>query len=89
MSRSTAVSCQRKGGLAKVCPDRNTVLSPASWIHREVSAASTKVGDFWVPKGVIVWPMQYALHNSQHNWEHPEEFRPERCAVLWRNESRL
>ncbi|KAJ9527385.1 hypothetical protein QJQ45_025658 [Haematococcus lacustris] len=44
---------------------------------REVSQA-TKVGNWVIPPGVIVWPMLYALHNSQHNWEAPEEFRPSR-----------
>ncbi|GFH27118.1 cytochrome P450, partial [Haematococcus lacustris] len=43
----------------------------------EVSQA-TKVGNWVIPPGVIVWPMLYALHNSQHNWEAPEQFRPSR-----------
>lgn len=29
-----------------------------------------------VPRGVIVWPCLYALHNSVHNWDLPHEFRP-------------
>ena len=36
------------------------------------------VGPYKVPTGTIVWPMQYALHNSIHNWDQPMEFRPER-----------
>ncbi|GLC33832.1 hypothetical protein PLESTB_000509600 [Pleodorina starrii] len=44
---------------------------------REVTQP-TRVGDYVIPPGVIVWPMLYALHNSVHNWDRPEEFRPER-----------
>lgn len=25
-----------------------------------------------------MWPMLYALHNSTHNWDRPEDFIPER-----------
>ncbi|GLI68700.1 hypothetical protein VaNZ11_013179 [Volvox africanus] len=44
---------------------------------REVTQP-TRVGDYLIPPGVIVWPMLYALHNSTHNWVRPDEFRPER-----------
>ncbi|GIL43618.1 hypothetical protein Vafri_1274 [Volvox africanus] len=44
---------------------------------REVTQP-TRVGDYLIPPGVIVWPMLYALHNSTHNWVRPDEFSPER-----------
>eukprot|EP00198_Chlamydomonas_reinhardtii_P014061 XP_001703398.1 cytochrome P450 [Chlamydomonas reinhardtii] len=44
---------------------------------REVTEP-TRVGDFVIPPGVIVWPMLYALHNSVHNWDQPDVFKPER-----------
>ncbi|GIL72393.1 hypothetical protein Vretimale_4204 [Volvox reticuliferus] len=44
---------------------------------REVTQP-TRVGDYLIPPGVIVWPMLYALHNSTHNWLRPDEFNPER-----------
>mmetsp|Transcript_38956 Transcript_38956/g.86652 ORF Transcript_38956/g.86652 Transcript_38956/m.86652 type:complete len:374 (+) Transcript_38956:2712-3833(+) len=46
---------------------------------REV-AEPTRVGKYVIPRGVIVWPMLYTLHNSTFNWEHPELFKPERWA---------
>ncbi|KAG2497951.1 hypothetical protein HYH03_004213 [Edaphochlamys debaryana] len=44
---------------------------------REVTTP-TRVGDYVIPPGVIVWPMLYALHNSVHNWQAPDQFQPER-----------
>ncbi len=38
----------------------------------------TRVGRWVIPPGTIVWPMLYALHNSRHNWDQPDHFRPER-----------
>jgi len=31
-----------------------------------------------VPAGVVVGTCLFALHNTVHNWEAPQEFRPER-----------
>ena len=40
------------------------------------TTAPTYIGPFKVPEGIVVWPMIYALQNSNHNWEQPEEFKP-------------
>jgi hypothetical protein len=57
--------------------DASNIGHVASHLNREVTTP-TKVGPYTVPVGAIVWPMLYALHNAQHNWEHPEKFCPER-----------
>lgn len=36
----------------------------------------TEIGPYKVPEGIVVWPMIYALQNSIHNWEDPEDFNP-------------
>lgn len=41
-----------------------------------------EVGGFTIPQGVIVWPMLYALHNADHNWDAPQAFKPERWVCL-------
>eukprot|EP00879_Flechtneria_rotunda_P012489 GHRR01013041.1.p1 GENE.GHRR01013041.1~~GHRR01013041.1.p1 ORF type:complete len:174 (+),score=67.23 GHRR01013041.1:447-968(+) len=38
----------------------------------------TEIGQYKVPEGIVVWAMIYALQNSVHNWEQPEQFMPER-----------
>jgi hypothetical protein len=39
-----------------------------------------KVGPYTVPSGTIVATPLFAIHNTKHNWDAPEEFRPERWA---------
>jgi hypothetical protein len=36
----------------------------------------TEMGPYKVPEGIVVWPMIYALQNSLHNWDDPEDFNP-------------
>jgi len=43
-----------------------------------VTERPTRVGPYMVPAGVVVGTCLFALHNTVHNWEAPQEFRPER-----------
>lgn len=38
----------------------------------------SRVGKYVVPSGVVVGVPLYALHNTKHNWQEPESFKPER-----------
>lgn len=41
----------------------------------------TEIGPYKVPEGIVVWPMIYALQNSLHNWDDPEDFNPVRTVL--------
>jgi hypothetical protein len=43
-----------------------------------VTEKTVRIGNFTVPPGVVVGTPLYAIHNTQHNWEDPHTFRPER-----------
>jgi cytochrome P450 len=38
----------------------------------------TKIGPYTVPSGTIVATPLFAIQNTLHNWDKPEDFRPER-----------
>lgn len=44
----------------------------------------TEIGPYKVPEGIVVWPMIYALQNSLHNWDDPEDFNPVRTVLQYR-----
>ncbi|KAK9856118.1 hypothetical protein WJX84_001364 [Apatococcus fuscideae] len=54
------------GGSARRCDTYDTWLT------------SPTLGKFCVPKGVSVWMITHALHNTSHNWSHPDKFDPSR-----------
>eukprot|EP00210_Caulerpa_lentillifera_P000516 g499.t1 len=43
-----------------------------------MSTKPSRVGPYVVPSGVVVGVPLYALHNTKHNWQEPEMFKPER-----------
>lgn len=51
---------------------------------RSETTAPTRVGEYLVPPGVVVWPMIYALQNAAHNWEDAAAFKPVRVRVCAR-----
>jgi len=38
----------------------------------------TQIGDYDVPKGTMVIPLQYAIHTDPSYWHDPLSFKPER-----------
>ncbi|XP_041976934.1 cytochrome P450 306a1 [Aricia agestis] len=38
----------------------------------------TYIGDYRIPKGTMVMPLQWAIHMDPTVWENPEEFKPSR-----------
>jgi cytochrome P450 len=50
-----------------------------SWTHAlpacRVAERTVKVGPYTVPPGTIVATPLFAIHNTKHNWDAPEEYR--------------
>jgi cytochrome P450 len=55
-------------------------MLPVVSLMARVAEKTVKVGPYTVPAGTIVATPLFAIHNTKHNWEAPEEFRPERWA---------
>ncbi|KAI8464092.1 MAG: cytochrome P450 [Monoraphidium minutum] len=55
-------------------------MLPVVSLMARVAERPTKVGPYTVPAGTIVATPLFAIHNTQHNWDAPEAFRPERWA---------
>lgn len=53
------------------------LASPAAAFNRPV-IADTRLDDFALPAGTLVWGSQYITHRSPHVWDQPERFMPER-----------
>ena len=43
-----------------------------------MATKTTQVGKYTIPAGTIVATPLFAIQNTVHNWERPEEFMPER-----------
>ncbi|KIY98801.1 Cytochrome P450 3A28 [Monoraphidium neglectum] len=63
--------------LVAVAKEAMRVLPVVSIMGR-VTERLVRIGKFTVPPGVVVSTPLYAIHNTKHNWEAPQEFRPER-----------
>jgi cytochrome P450 len=55
-------------------------MFPVVSIMGRMATKVTKVGPYTVPAGTVVGTPLFAIHNTKHNWDDPEEFRPERFA---------
>ncbi|KIY97875.1 Cytochrome P450 3A28 [Monoraphidium neglectum] len=53
-------------------------MLPVVSIMGRVAERTVKVGPYTVPPGTIVATPLFAIHNTKHNWDAPEEYRPER-----------
>jgi len=55
-------------------------MQPVVSVMGRVAERPTRVGPYMVPAGTIVATPLFAIHNTVHNWEAPEQYRPERWA---------
>jgi cytochrome P450 len=55
-------------------------MQPVVSIMGRVAERPSKVGPYAVPAGTIVATPLFSIHNTKHNWDAPEEYRPERWA---------
>ncbi|CAL1284550.1 unnamed protein product, partial [Larinioides sclopetarius] len=66
-------------------------ITPLGVTH--CASEDTKIGDYDVPKGSIILPNIYSLHNDPKYWKDPDSFRPERfldkndCLIMTRLDS--
>jgi cytochrome P450 len=54
------------------------MLPVVSVMARVAGSDGMKVGPYRVPQGTLVATPLFAIHNTVHNWEQPEQYRPER-----------
>jgi fatty acid synthase len=53
-------------------------MLPVVSIMGRVAGKDMLCGPYRIPKGTIVATALFAIHNTVHNWDQPQEFRPER-----------
>jgi len=63
--------------LTAVAKEAMRMLPVVSLMGR-VTERATRVGPYAIPAGVVVGTPLYAIHNTKHNWDAPQDFRPER-----------
>lgn len=44
----------------------------------KINFQDTLIGDYYIPQGTMVIPLQWALHMNPDLWPEPEQFKPER-----------
>uniref|UniRef100_A0A383VEH9 Cytochrome P450 n=1 Tax=Tetradesmus obliquus TaxID=3088 RepID=A0A383VEH9_TETOB len=58
------------------------MLPVVSVMARVSGTDGMKVGPYRVPQGTLVATPLFAIHNTVHNWDEPEQFRPERWLAV-------
>jgi fatty acid synthase len=54
------------------------MLPVVSVMARVAGSDGMRVGPYRVPQGTLVATPLFAIHNTVHNWDQPEQYRPER-----------
>lgn len=60
------------------CAKEAMRMLPVVSIMARIAGQDMHVGPYKVPKGTLVGTPLFAIHNTVHNWDQPEIFRPER-----------
>ncbi len=53
-------------------------LFPPAWMLDRVALEDIEIGDYLIPKGAIVMPFVYGVHNNEKFWEDAGRFDPDR-----------
>jgi fatty acid synthase len=53
-------------------------MLPVVSVMGRVAGSDMMCGPYKIPKGTVVGTPLFAIHNTIHNWQEPEVFRPER-----------
>ena len=53
-------------------------MLPVVSVMGRVAGKDMMCGPYKIPKGTVVGTPLFAIHNTVHNWQEPESFRPER-----------
>jgi len=56
-------------------------LYPPVWLFTRRSLAGDEIGEFDVPPGTDIYLSPYVLHRTEHYWDDPGEFNPDRFAA--------
>eukprot|EP00879_Flechtneria_rotunda_P000943 GHRR01001075.1.p1 GENE.GHRR01001075.1~~GHRR01001075.1.p1 ORF type:complete len:417 (+),score=135.67 GHRR01001075.1:964-2214(+) len=60
------------------CAKEAMRMLPVVSLMARVTGRDMQVGQYKVPEGTLVATPLFAVHNTVHNWEQPERFKPER-----------